>query len=121
MYGATVGEYAVLSSEATCNQAICAIIPNDNYPYSYILEYVKINKDRIIDQASGSAQQNISQALIQRQKILIPPSEVVGLFHQIVDKLFEKIESNLYSNLKLTQLRDNLLPQLMTGKIEVNA
>ena len=121
MYGATVGEYGVLSSEATCNQAICAIIPNDNYPYSYILEYIKINKEKIIDQASGSAQQNISQALIQRQEILIPPSEIVKSFHQIVDKLFERIESNLFSNQILAQTRDSLLPNLIAGKLEVKA
>lgn len=121
MYGATVGEYGVLSSEATCNQAICAIIPNDNYPYSYILEYIKINKEKIIDQASGSAQQNISQALIQRQEILIPPSLIVKSFHQIVDKLFERIESNLFSNQILAQTRDSLLPNLIAGKIEVKA
>jgi type I restriction enzyme S subunit len=121
MYGATVGEHGVLSSEATCNQAICAIIPNDNYPYSYILEYIKINKEKIIDQASGSAQQNISQALIQRQEILIPPSEIVKSFHQIVDKLFERIESNLFSNQILAQTRDSLLPNLIAGKLEVKA
>lgn len=121
MYGATVGEYGVLSSEATCNQAICSIIPNDDYPYSYIMEYIKINKDKIIDQASGSAQQNISQALIQRQEILIPPSEIVKSFHQIVGNLFEKIEGNLFANQVLSQVRDSLLPKLMTGKIQVKA
>lgn len=120
MYGATVGEYGVLSSEATCNQAICAIIPNGNYPYSYILEYIKINQNKIIDQASGSAQQNISQALIQRQEILIPPSEIVKSFHQVVGKIFEKIENNLFSNQMLTQIRDSLLPKLITGKITLN-
>jgi type I restriction enzyme, S subunit len=119
MYGATVGEYGVLSSEATCNQAICAIIPNDKYPYTYILEYLKINKEKIIDQASGSAQQNISQALIQRQEILIPTPEIVNSYHQAVNPLFEKIESNLATNQTLTQIRDSLLPNLMNGTLSV--
>ncbi|HZY37344.1 MAG TPA: restriction endonuclease subunit S [Mucilaginibacter sp.] len=119
MYGATVGQYAIVSSEATCNQAVCAIIPNDVYPYSYILEYVKMNKDNIIDQASGSAQQNISQALIQRQEILIPPPAIVKGFHEIASNLLSKMENNLFENQALTQIRDNLLPRLMSGKIEV--
>lgn len=120
MYGATVGEFAVISSDATCNQAICAILPNENYPYSYILEYIKINKANIIGQASGSAQQNISQALIQKQEILIPPSEIVKSFHNVVGILFDKIENNLFVNQTLTQIRDSLLPKLMTGKIRLN-
>ena len=36
MYGATVGEYGILSKPMTCNQAVCALIPNDNYPYTYL-------------------------------------------------------------------------------------
>jgi hypothetical protein len=33
--------------------------------------------------------------------------------------MFEKIESNKFENQTLTQIRDGLLPKLMTGKIEV--
>jgi type I restriction enzyme S subunit len=33
MYGATVGEYAITTKKMTCNQAICALIPNEEYPY----------------------------------------------------------------------------------------
>lgn len=119
MYGATVGEYAILSSEATCNQAICAIIPNENYPFSYIFEYFKINKQSIINQASGSAQQNISQAVIQKQEIIIPPIEVVQKFHSTVSAIYDRAESNALVNQTLTQIRDSLLPKLMSGKIRV--
>ena len=47
MYGATVGEYAIISKQMTCNQAICAIIPNEKYPYTYIYEYIKLSKEKI--------------------------------------------------------------------------
>ncbi len=65
MYGATVGEIATLQNEATCNQAICAILPNSDYPYSFIFQFLKLNKEELINRASGSAQQNISQLIIQ--------------------------------------------------------
>lgn len=117
MYGATVGEYAILSMEASCNQAICAILPSDNYPFTYILGYFKFFQKNFINQASGSAQQNISQALIQKNEITIPPSEYAVLFHKTVHNLYERIENNLYQNKYLQELRDTLLPKLMTGKI----
>src|SRR5690606_30809748 len=36
MYGATVGQFAIIGQEATCNQAICACLPNDEFPYTFI-------------------------------------------------------------------------------------
>lgn len=119
MYGATVGEHSILSHEATCNQAICAIIPNNLYTYTYILLHLRKNMKSIIDQSSGSAQQNISQALIQRQKLIIPPSDIIKNFHKIVGPLFELEENNMLANNTLSQIRDSLLPKLMTGKIKV--
>jgi type I restriction enzyme S subunit len=120
MYGATVGEYAITTRDTTCNQAICAVIEDGSYPFTYFFEYFKINKNNIIGQASGSAQQNISQALIQQLDILIPPIEVVKKYHSVVESMFIKMENNLLQIQSLTQIRDNLLPKLMSGKIRLN-
>jgi type I restriction enzyme S subunit len=119
MYGATVGEYAITTRDTTCNQAICAVIEDGNYPFTYFFEYFKINKNNIIGQASGSAQQNISQALIQQLDILIPPIDVVKKYHSVVENMFIKMENNLLQIQSLTQTRDTLLPKLMSGKIEI--
>ncbi len=119
MYGATVGEYAITTRDTTCNQAICAVIENGRYPFTYFFEYFKINRNNIISQASGSAQQNISQALIQQLEILVPPVEVVKKYHLIVESMFIKMENNLLQIQLLTQTRDTLLPKLMCGKIEM--
>ncbi len=119
MYGATVGEFGILSTEASCNQAICAIIPNERYPFTYILGYYRLFRNRFINQASGSAQQNISQALIQNNEVIIPKTEIAIRYHEIVSELYAKTENNLYQNLYLQKIRDLLLPKLMTGKIKV--
>ncbi len=120
MYGATVGEYAITTKETTCNQAICAVIENGAFPFTYFFEYFKMNKNGIIGRASGSAQQNISQALIQQLEILIPSDEVVKAYHSVVESLFVKIENNMFDNQLFTQTRDTLLPKLMSGKIRLN-
>lgn len=119
MYGATVGEYAITTRDTTCNQAICAVIENGSYPFTYFFEYFKINRNNIISQASGSAQQNISQALIQQLEILVPPVEVVKKYHSVVESMFIKMENNLLQIQSLTQARDTLLPKLMSGKLEL--
>src|SRR5690606_3130518 len=119
MYGATVGEFGILANEATCNQAICALIPNENYPYTYLFMLTKFNKENLLNLAVGSAQQNISQLLIKE----IDVSTNTGLikeFHTKTDSLFQKIKSNTKQIRILTQLRDALLPKLMSGEIRID-
>ncbi len=119
MYGATVGEYAIISKEMTCNQAICALKPNKDYPYSYLFLFIKSNKEELINMAVGSAQQNISQLLIKQ----LPVLNCTGLikeFNLVVEPYFEKIKSNQIQIRTLTALRDTLLPKLMSGEVTTN-
>lgn len=118
MYGATVGEYAILASEATCNQAICALIPNENYPYTYLFLLTKTNKENLLNLAVGSAQQNISQLLIKEIEVSSDIKEIKA-FHEQVSPFFQKIKSNSQQIRTLTRLRDTLLPKLMSGEVQV--
>jgi type I restriction enzyme S subunit len=120
MYGATVGEIGIISNEATCNQAICAFLPNNDYPFSFIYQFLLLNKQDIISQAVGSAQQNISQQLLLNYALAIPPSETVQAFHKIVEPLFFQIEHCIKENQTLINLRDTLLPKLMKGGFTLN-
>lgn len=120
MYGATVGEIGIITDKFTCNQAICAFLPNELYPFSFIYNFLLSSKQDIISRAVGSAQQNISQQLLLQYKLVIPPSELVQEFHRIVFPLFQKIQDNIEENESLKDLRDSLLPKLMSGEIIVN-
>lgn len=118
MYGATVGEIAINSEIATCNQAICAIKQTD-LPYYYVFLFLKNEKENILNQAVGSAQQNISQIIIKNLKLVNPnASDVKDLFNEL-DGIFNKLESNIKENQTLTQLRDTLLPQLISGAVRL--
>ena len=118
MYGATVGEHGILTEEATCNQAVCALIPNENYPYTFIHMFLKMNKEEIINHAVGSAQQNISQIVIQNFEV-VQPNPAIIQFHKSVEGGFEKIKSNIFQIRTLSRLRDTLLPKLMSGEVRV--
>jgi type I restriction enzyme S subunit len=118
MYGATVGEYGILAESAACNQAICALIPNNDYPYSFLFTFIKTNKEYIKNLAVGSAQQNVSQILIKDLDVPRPNLRIKE-FHKEVDPLFKKIKSNLTQIRTLTRLRDTLLPKLMSGEVRV--
>ena len=119
MYGATVGAYGIISKDMTCNQAICALLPNENYPYSYLFMFAKNITHELENLAVGSAQQNISQVLIKKLKVHSDINKIKE-FHSYTHSLFEKKLLIEQENKNLSSLRDTLLPKLMNGEIEVD-
>ena len=80
--------------------------------------YIKNYKDEIINMAVGSAQQNISQQLIKT--LPIPYCiDIIKEFHKQVEPTFEKIKSNIKQIQTLENLRDTLLPKLLSGEVRV--
>ncbi len=118
MYGATVGEFGILSKPMTCNQAVCALIPNKNYPYTYLYIWTALMKDEFINLASGAAQQNISQDLI-KQQLVCSDTEKIMQYDKLVRGYFDKMENNQKQIQTLIQTRDGLLPRLMSGEVKI--
>ena len=118
MYGATVGEYGILSKPMTCNQAVCALIPNEKYPFTYLFVWAAMMKQEFINLATGAAQQNISQDLIKQQYVS-GDVEKIKEYDNRVRSLFDKMENNQKQIQTLTQTRDGLLPRLMGGELKV--
>lgn len=118
MYGATVGEYGILSKSMTCNQAVCALIPNENYPYTYLYVWTALMKEDFINLASGAAQQNISQDLI-KQQLVCGDTERIKQYDILVRGYFDKMEYNQKQIQTLIQTRDGLLPKLMLNEITI--
>ena len=119
MYGATVGEYAIIAESMTCNQAICALIPNEQYPYTYLYMVAKNKKEELINKAIGSAQQNISQVLIRTIKVSKENNKIRD-FHRIALPFFEIIEKKQKENSYLSNIRDIVLPKLISGELKIN-
>lgn len=87
MYGATVGRLAFLGIDATTNQAICNIQPDEDIAFPKYLYYALLNKvPEFLSLATGGAQPNISQTLIKDTKILLPPLKEQKRIAAILDK-----------------------------------
>jgi len=83
MYGATVGKVGLLEIPCTTNQAVCSILPNESIIPMFLLYAVKDKEEWMIDQAAGAAQPNISQAVIRKMEIPVPPKEEQIAFVEI--------------------------------------
>ncbi len=117
MYGATVGEYAIIAEPMTCNQAICALIPNENYPYTYLYIWAKFMQEEFINLACGAAQQNISQELIKKQ-VVSRDLYLIKEYHKKMQSSFDKMKLNQKEIKNLILLRDNLIKSLFESKYE---
>ena len=120
MYGATVGAYGIIAKPMTCNQAVCALLSNEKYPYTYLFQLACESQQKLINLAVGSAQQNISQVLI-KQLPIHQNFEAIHHFHSLAKPMHEEIESLQAENAKLAAIRDSLLPKLMSGELDVSA
>ncbi|MBP0958235.1 MAG: restriction endonuclease subunit S [Oscillospiraceae bacterium] len=119
MYGATVGAYGIISKPMACNQAICALLSNERYPYTYLFQIAHEKQQKLINMAVGSAQQNISQVLL-KQLPLHSDASAIKKFHVLAQPLHKQIEQLQAENKTLSETRDILLPKLMNGEIDVS-
>lgn len=97
--------------------------PSDNtliiIPKYYEYVYQILN---LIDYKSlnvGSTQPLITQTDIKSIQVVLPYSSQINKFEEIVGILFSKVMKNNIENEKLSNLRDTLLPKLMSGEIRV--
>lgn len=92
------------------------VITSDLYEYTYQLlkriDYHSMNR--------GSTQPLITQSDMNKVPILIPDSETLNNFELLAGKLMEQYQSNLLESRKLAELRDTLLPKLISGEIDVS-
>jgi len=118
MYGATIGQTAILSVPSTTNQACCAVIqkkPGTSYAHAYL--FFCHYKTDLVGLGQGAAQNNVSQQVIKSFKMVLPRKELMEAFSESVSPLFEQVEILQKSNINLVQARDLLLPRLMNGEV----
>lgn len=82
--------------------------------------YVLLRNTNMQSIVTGAVQPKINQANLKSVKVVIPSGEVITQFTCAVDKLFEQYRYNIDQNNTLIQLRDTLLPKLMSGEIDLD-
>ena len=101
MYGATAAQVGILKIKSTSNQAVCGILPNDNFSPEFIYYWFTFNKDNLAAQAQGGAQPNISQIKIKNIHFPILPLSDQRHIVSYLDVFKSKVDQ-LQSNLTLT-------------------
>lgn len=114
----TIGRVAIAQKELTTNEAIARFY----LPYSQYREFTYLtlkNYDYSKLGSTSSIATAVNSKIIKGMKILLPINEHIKNFSTIVKPIFDLMES--YSNEidSLSQLRDTLLPRLMSGELKI--
>lgn len=127
MTGATIGKFAMVpycTETLLVNQRVGKFFlgdkPVERLPFIYCTLKQPDVYYEIVNRGQGSAQPNISAADIMSIPCVIPTADVINTFNDTVQPLFDLIISNQQENQHLSELRDILLPKLMSGELDVS-
>ena len=91
----------------------------DDVYFWYVM--LKIRQQEIFDAQTGSAQPHIYPKHIAAMPVIDLNPDNITAFNNIVTPLFQTIGKNKQENIKLAEIRDTLLPKLMSGELDISS
>ena len=116
---APVGYLAIAEVPLAINQGYIAILDDKGFSKYFIFLWLKLNMEYVISNANGSTFLEISKTVFKSLEIIKPPKDLREKFDDIVIDNFKKIKANSKQIKILENLRDTLLPKLMSGEVRV--
>lgn len=116
----TIGRLGIIGDYMCGNRAVINIKPKQKEMLPFIYLYLKSRQREFAELAVGSVQKNLYVSLLEPLIVMIPKKDVLQSFCENVDRQFEMIKRNCLENERLSQIRDALLPRLMSGEIDVS-
>ena len=111
-----------LDGRMTLGNNIIMLRPEDAHLRYYLYIWFKYHQGQALIQGikGGSAQPKFNKTDFKNTSVLIPPKDILTRFHEIVTPMFEMISQKQTETAHLADLRDTLLPQLMSGEIDIS-
>ena len=103
----------------TTNEAIAHFKTDNKKINEYLYCYLKKFNYQTMGSTSSIATA-VNSKIIKAMLFVIPTDDEINKFHTIVKPIFNQIKLNQIENSNLIQLRDTLLPKLMSGEIDVS-
>lgn len=117
---APIGYIAIAAGEVTTNQGFKSVVPKPEIGTAFVYYFLKHNLSVIEGMASGSTFKEVSGSTMKRVSAFIPDQETLSKFNHFCTPIFEQQRLLEEQNRVLATLRDDLLPKLLKGEIEIN-
>ena len=116
---ASVGFFGMCKYEVCTNQGFISCIPKRENLQMYLLFNLKSRIEEIRQKAGGSTYLEISKTVFRELKIILPKDEVLAEYQKDGHDIFDEIYCRTEMIKSLVDMRNRLLPKLMSGKVEV--
>lgn len=126
LYGATAGQVSMLKIKATSNQAVLAIIPNNEIiDTDFLYNQICFNKQNLLFLAQGSGQPNLSKNIVDRLPISYPSAlseqRRIASILSSADKVIDSTQKLIakYKRIKQGMMEDLLKPKEGWKKVKL--
>lgn len=116
----TVGRVAITDGAMVTNEAIAHFKTDKPEINEYLYCYLKDFNYQTMGSTSSIATA-VNSKIIKAMPFVIPTDAELVSFHSATAPMFEMIKTRQRENTRLVELRDSLLPKLMSGEIDVSA
>ena len=117
---APIGYIAIATGEVTTNQGFKSVVPKPEIGTPFVYFFLKNTLPVIEGMASGSTFKEVSGSTMKKVPAVIPDAETLAKFSSFCAPIFAQQRILEEQNQSLAILRDNLLPKLMSGEIDVS-
>lgn len=116
---APIGYLAIAEVPTAINQGFIAMKCDGALPNVFVLPWCRESMDAIVGNANGSTFQEISKSNFRPLRVVVPSDPVLTSFTRSAVSLYRQLAENERESRSLAQLRDTLLPKLISGKLRV--
>lgn len=117
---ATPGLVVTVDKISQTNQQINAVLPSEPWGGAFTLFTLQRVGDAVrMGGAGGSVFANLSKSGFEQVVVLLPAQTIAAAFNTAVEPLVKAVAGNQRSALVVSDLRDTLLPRLISGKLRL--
>ena len=117
---APVGDLNVAHTNCCIGRGLSAIHSKTGQPSFVLYTMFALKKQLNVFNGEGTVFGSINRNSLNNMPIVIPSPESITAFEDTVAPIDDTIHNNYDEICRLTQLRDSLLPKLMTGELDVS-
>ena len=103
----------------TCIHDGWLYFPSSKFSNEYLYLYFKHIRDNLIALGNGSVFTNLKTDILKNYPTYLPTEDVLKKFDELVQPIFSMILSKTREIKRLAEIRDTLLPKLMSGELDV--
>ena len=117
---APVGDMNIANESCCIGRGLAAIHAKKDFSsfVFYTMQALKPELDKY--NGEGTVFGCVNKDALNTQKVIIPPDNIISDFEKIASSLDQAYLVGFEENMRLAQLRDALLPKLMSGEIDVS-